>query len=169
MRLPLPLVLLGGLLALTAAPAVAVSSASVADLTLANVAYSHVARTSSGMLLLTATNDSPTGFSVTIQSSDFGYTGVHSGAQIPAANFVLISAEEPEMVAGQAVDPTAGPRVPITGASGPLNVPRKTVQANAGFGVGSYTQALAVSLTVPGQSRTGTYTATLTTTIGAGP
>ena len=46
---------------------------------------------------------------------------------------------------------------------------RKVVQANAGYGLGTYTQALDVSLTIPAQSRAGTYTGTLTTTIAAAP
>ncbi|CAN5461824.1 hypothetical protein BH20CHL6_BH20CHL6_15370 [soil metagenome] len=52
---------------------------------------------------------------------------------------------------------------------GTLDSARKVVQANAGYGEGTYTQDLGVSLLIPAQSRAGTYTGTLTTTISAAP
>lgn len=73
------------------------------------------------------------------------------------------------MTTGQAVDPIGGPRVPAANATGALDVARKTIQADAGFGVGTYTQALGVTLSIPGQTSAGTYTSTLTTTISAAP
>ena len=169
-RLPLLLLLLfAGLLGAAAGSAFAVSSASVANLTLPAVVYSHVAQSSSGTMTLTATNDATTGFSVTILASNFVYSGVNAGSPIPAANFSITSAATPVMTAGQAVDATNGPKVPAVSPVGTLDGARKTVQANAGFGVGTYTQALAVTLSVPGQARAGTYTSTLTTTISAAP
>lgn len=168
-RLPPLLLLFGALLGTAAGSALAVSSASVANLTLSDVLYSHAAQSSSGTMTLTATNDATTGFSVTILASDFAYSGLYSGSPIPAANFSITSAGTPAVTTGQAVDPTGGPRVPATNATGALNVARKTIQANAGFGVGAYTQALAVTLSIPGRTRAGTYTSTLTTTISAAP
>ncbi len=146
-------------------------SASVADLTLAAVAYSHGAQTSSGSLTLTADDStgSNLGWNVTIQSSAFVYSGANSGTNISAANFALTSAAAPAMTAGQAVDPVAGPKVPAISPVGTLDSARKTVQALALFGKGTYTQALGVSLTIPAQSAAGTYTGTLTTTIAAAP
>lgn len=169
-RLSLLLLLLfGGLLGQAASSALAVSSASVANLALADVVYSHATQSSSGTMTLTATNDATTGFSVTILASDFAYSGSYGGSPIPAANFSITSAGTPVVTTGQAVDPTGGPRVPAANATGALNVTRKTIQADAGFGVGTYTQALAVTLSIPGQARAGAYTSTLTTTISAAP
>ena len=146
-------------------------TASNANLTLANVAYSHAVQTSTGSMTLTADDStgSGAGWNVTILSSAFVYTGANSGTNIPAANFSLTSAATPVMTAGQAVDATGGPKVPAVSPVGTLDAARKTVQANAGFGVGTYTQALAVTLSIPGQARAGTYTSTLTTTISAAP
>ena len=147
----------------------AASSASVANLALPAVAYSHSAQSSSGTMTVAATNGAATGFSVTILASAFAYSGPNAGTSIPAANFSITSAATPVMTAGQAVDGTGGPKVPTVSPVGTLDSARKTVQANAGFGVGTYTQALGVTLSIPAQSRAGTYTDTLTTTIAAAP
>lgn len=146
-------------------------TASVANLTLASVAYSHSAQANTGTMTLTADDStgSGAGWNVTILSSAFVYTGANSGTNIPAANFSLSSAAGPVATAGQAVDVTGGPKVPTVSPVGTLDSARKTVQANAAFGQGTYTQALGVSLSIPAQSRAGTYTGTLTTTIAAAP
>lgn len=146
-------------------------TASVADLALVAVNYSHVAQTSAGSMTLTADDStgSGAGWNVTVLTSAFAYTGTNAGTAIPAANFSLTSAAAPTATAGQAIDVTGGPKVPVTSPVGTLDVARKTVQANAAFGQGTYTQALGVSLSVPAQSRAGTYTGTLTTTIAAAP
>jgi hypothetical protein len=52
---------------------------------------------------------------------------------------------------------------------GALNVAVTTTGANPGFGSGSYTQDLDVSLIIPAQSQTGLYQATLTVAISAAP
>ncbi len=146
-------------------------SASVANLTLIAASYSHSQQTSAGTMTLTADDSSGSGagWNVTIQSSAFVYSGANSGTNIPAANFALTSAAAPAATAGQAVDVTNGPKVPVTSPVGTLDSARKTVQANAAYGQGTYTQALGVTLTIPAQSRAGTYTGTLTTTISAAP
>ena len=146
-------------------------TASVADLSLTSVAYSHSAQSQTGSMTLTADDStgSGAGWNVTIQSSEFVYTGDNSGTAIPAANFSLSSAAAPASTAGQAVDATGGPKVPATSPAGTLDSARKTAQADASFGQGTYTQALGVSLAIPAQSRAGTYTGTLTTTISAAP
>lgn len=150
-------------------------TASVADVALGSVNYSHSAQTSTGSMTLTADDStgSNAGWNVTVQTSDFvwsaGSGGAASGSDIPAANFSLTSAATPTSTAGQAVDATDGPKVPGTSPVGSLDSARKVVQANEGFGNGSYTQDLGVSLSVPAQSAAGTYTATLTTTIAAAP
>ncbi len=146
-------------------------TASVADLTLTAVAYSHAAQSSPGSMTLTADDStgSGAGWNVTILTSAFVYSGASSGTNIPAANFSLTSAAGPAMTAGQAVDVTGGPKVPSTSPVGTLDSARKVVQANAAFGQGTYTQVEGVSLIIPAQSRAGTYTGTLTTTISAAP
>lgn len=155
-------------------------TASVANLTLGAVNYSHSAQTSAGSMTLSADDSTGTGngWNVTIQSSAFAYTGTNGGINIAASNFSLTSAAEPVATAGQAVDTDTdgtgtdianGPMVPSTSPVGTLDAARKTVHANAGYGQGTYTQGLGVSLTIPAQSRAGTYTGTLTTTISAAP
>ena len=157
-------------------------SASVADLTLGQITYSHGQQVQTGTLTLTATDTGTaglglinSGWNVTLLSSAFSYTGPNSGSPIPASNLAITSAGSPVRISGQAISPTGGPRT--TNVTGALNVARKTIQADGptGFivltyyGIGTYTQPIGVSLTVPGQTRAGTYSATLTVTISAGP
>lgn len=152
--------------------ATAALSASVADLTLPAVTFSHNAQVSSGTMTLTATDTAfpvGLGWNVTIQASTFVYSGPNSGTSIAASSFALTSAAAPVRVSGQAIDATNGPMVPAASPLGTLNVARKVLQANLLYGVGTYTQALGVSLTIPAQARAGTYTTSLTTTISTGP
>jgi hypothetical protein len=144
-------------------------TASVANLTLTAVTYSHSIPAQTGTMTLTADDSTATGagWNVTIQSSDFDYSGSNGGIDIPAVNFSLTSAATPVMTAGQVVDATDGPKAAVT--SGTLDQARKVILANANFGQGNYTQDLGVSLSYPAQSRAGTYTATLTTSITAAP
>lgn len=146
-------------------------TASVANVTLDAKSYSHSQQTSDGTMTLTADDSSGTGqgWNVTIQSSAFVYSGANGGTNIPASNFALTSAAAPVATAGEAVDATNGPKVPSTSPVGTLDEARKTVEANANYGEGTYTQALGVRLTIPAMSRAGTYTGTLTTTIAAAP
>ena len=158
--------------ALLAAPAAvqAALTASIVDLNLPAVTSSHVAQTSTGTMTLTVTDSAPgAGWNVTILSSAVVYSGPHGGTSIPAANLSITEARSPVLVSGQAFDPSGGPKVPPSGAPGTLDVARKTIQADVGYGGGTYTQDLGVSLVVPADSRTGTYTANLTVTVIAGP
>jgi hypothetical protein len=144
----------------------------VADLDLGDVAYAHAAHNHTGTMTLTADDStgSGDGWNVTIQTSDFDYSGTaNGGTDIPAANFSLTSAGTPAMTAGQAVNNTHGPMVPGTSPVGSLDSARKVVQAEVNYGLGTYTQALGVSLAIPALSRAGTYTGTLTTTISSAP
>ena len=168
--------------ALAAGPlaALAALSASTADLTFDAVAYSHAQQVSTGTLTLTARDTGTAGlgltnagWSVTLLTSEFTYGGPYSGAPIPAANLAIVTASPPTRVSGQAISPTGGPRT--TNVTGALNVARKTLQADGPtallvyHGIGTYSQAIDVSLIVPGQASAGTYTATLTVTTSAGP
>lgn len=182
-------------LAIGASPALAADSvtqavtagsrtASVANLTLGSVAYSHSAQTPTGSMTLTADDSSGSnaGWNVTVLTSAFVWTvgtgGASTGTDIPAANFTLTSAAAPAASAGQAIDLDTdgagvdianGPMVPAASPVGTLDAARKALQANPGFGKGTYTQALGVSLLIPAQSAAGTYTGTLTTTVAAAP
>jgi hypothetical protein len=155
----------------TTTPTPGSRTASVADFPLSSVTYSHSATEGSGTLTLTARDatGSAAGWHVTIQSSDFVYAGSNGGSDISALAFAVTSAGAPTMTAGQAVDATGGPKVPAANATGTLNQPRAVLQAAPGFGSGTYTQAIGVSLNIPGQARAGTYTGTLTVTIAANP
>lgn len=151
--------------------AASIRSARTTDFTLPAVTYSHTDQSQSGSLALIADDSSGTnaGWNVTVQASSFAYSGPNSGTAIPASNFSLTSASTPTKTSGQNVNATGGPMVPATSPVGTLDVARKVVQANAGFGKGTYTQTLGVSLVVPADSVIGTYTSTLTVTNTAGP
>jgi hypothetical protein len=155
----------------TSTPTAGTRAASVADLSLTALSYSHSSQNNTGTLVLTADDSSGTGqgWNVTMQSSAFVYSGPNNGADIPAANFSITTANPPTTNNGQAIDATNGPKVPSSGAIGSLDVARKVLQANASYGQGNYNQSLAVRLTIPDYSRAGTYTGTLTATISAGP
>jgi len=146
-------------------------TASIADLSLSAVNYSHSSQSNTGTMALTADDSSGTGagWNVTVQSSAFVYSGPNGGTNIPAANFSITNAGAPTRTAGQNVDVLGGPSAPLVGSTGSLEVARKTVSALVGYGQGTYTQNLDVSLTIPALSRVGTYTGTMTVTISAGP
>ena len=152
-------------------------SASIADLTMAQLPYSHAPQTSAGTLSLTVTDTgscilficSNDGWHVTVQASDFSYSGPNLGTAIPAANLSITQANPPTRLSGQAISPQGGPRVPASNATGTLDTPRETLEADDDFGLGSYRQLIDVTLVVPGQSRAGTYRSTLTVTISSGP
>lgn len=155
-------------LALTGSVA-ALTTASVANLSLTATPYAHNDRASDGSLLLSVSSDETAGWNVSLSVSAFAYSGTFAGSSIPAANFSIIAANTPTLASGQAINATGGPKVPDTGATGSLDVPRKVLQAEAGFGQGSYAQAIDVRLLIPGLARAGTYTADLTVTTATGP
>lgn len=175
-------VLLGTLVSLTAASIATGSNAaltitggartvSLSDLTFPSVSYSNEDQTTSGTLTLNVADESGTGegWNVTLQASDLAYTGALNGDDIPAGNLEVTSANPPSWESGQELDGGNGPTVPASGAIGSLDVPRKVLHAQPGFGMGAYSQTLNVGLKVPGASVVGTYSATLTVTINAGP
>jgi hypothetical protein len=149
-------------------PDPAVRTASIANQELTAVAFAQTAQNNSGTLTLSAADAtcSGLGWNVTVLSSDLAYSGAGSGSAIPAANFAVGTPATPAQESGQAVDGTNGP---VAGVGGELNAARKVVFANANYGMGSYTQSLPVTLTVPARSVVGTYTATLTVSINQGP
>ena len=177
-RLTISAIAVAAILAVGPLTVLGALSASVADLTFGQITYSHAQQVRSGTLTLTSTDTgllgTNSGWNVTVLSSAFVYTGPNSGTPIPAANLAITTANPPSRVSGQDISPDGGPRT--TNATGALDVARKTIQADGPggvlgpyYGIGTYSQAIAVSLLVPGQTRAGTYTATLTVTISAGP
>ncbi|KQR64097.1 hypothetical protein ASF98_11330 [Arthrobacter sp. Leaf337] len=161
-----------------AVPASAALTASVENLEMPAVPYSHYPQTTSGRAVLTAEDSSlyalglnllGVGWNVTEQTSALVYSGPNQGTSIPAANLSVASVEAPVARTGsQPIHPTGGPKAAASPA-GSLDTPRKVLQANSGYGAGTYTQGIALSLTIPAYTRAGTYTATLTTTISTGP
>lgn len=142
-------------------------AASVAGLTLAPVAFSAQAQESAGNLVLTATETgcAGQGWNVTIQASP--WTSDTGAPAIPTSSFAVTQIAAPSIVSGQAIDPAQGP-LPVN-TLGTLDQSRKVLHANAGFGIGSYSQVLGVKLTVPGSAAPGAYTTVVTTTIVSGP
>jgi hypothetical protein len=138
------------------------------DTSMSAVEYSHDEQVQTGTMALTVDDCTGTGagWYVTIQSSDFVYTGENNGTDIPASNFSITSAGVPQDLWGQAIDANFGPRLPFWESPlGSLDSARQVIEAQPQFGSGTYTQTLGVTLDIPAQARAGSYTATITTTI----
>jgi hypothetical protein len=170
-RRPLIATLTGSTLAIVLVlPTLAATTASIANLTLAAVTVKHVAQNQPGTLALTVTDTVGLGWNVTVQSSAAKYSGAFGTTpanDIPAANLSLGTPATPVWVSGQLINGTNGPKA--VGTGGVLGSPIKVINANSGYGKGTYTQSLPLSVSVPANPRQGTYTATLTVTITAGP
>ena len=142
-------------------------AASVADLTLNAVSFSTTAQDSQGNLTLSAAEQgcAAQGWKVTIQASAWAKDG--GGTAIPANAFALTQTTNPAYVSGQQIDPNNGPK-PVN-ELGTLDQSRKVLNANAGYGLGAYTQTLGVKLTIPAVTLPGTYKTTITTTMSTAP
>jgi hypothetical protein len=142
-------------------------AANVADLTLSPVSYSATSQESPGTITITAAEIgcAGQGWNVTMQTSD--WTRQDGSSTIPANAFALTQVTNPASVSGQGIDAIGGPK--LVDNVGTLNQPRKILQANAGYGLGSYSQVLGVKLTVPATALPGTYKSVVTTTITTGP
>ncbi len=150
---------------------------------LAPVGYDHNEQMiNAGSMRLTADDSTGLnlGWNVTIMSTDFAWTengtGAVYGTTIDAVNFSLTSAAAPEYVVGEAIDldtDAGGPDIAngpkVVTSTGTLEAPIKILAANETFGNGNYTQLLGLNLSTPAYSTAGTYTATITVTISAGP
>lgn len=143
-------------------------TADLSSLTLDQLSYSNTEQLSSGTMSLTADDSTGTGagWNVTIQASDFIYSGSYDGTDIPAGNISIVTPGAPALVAGEAI---SGENGPFAGLGGSLDTPRKVLYANEGGGKGTYGQDLPVVLTIPGGSLAGSYTSTFTVTMAAGP
>jgi hypothetical protein len=154
----------------TVGPSLGATTASTANLTIAAATVTHVSQNMPGTLALSVADTVGLGWKVTVQSSNMKYSGTFGSTpvnDIPAANLSLGTPATPVRVSGQAIDATNGPK--RVGTGGVLSAPIKVINANSGFGVGSYTQSLPLTVSIPANPRQGTYTATLTVTITAGP
>lgn len=141
-------------------------TASVDNDTMSAITTKHTSDTTTADLTLNVDDLSGTGvgWNVTLQVSDFVYSsGGNGGTAIDASNFQVT----PGTVTGVAGASTVGV-TPVT-APVTLETQKKVLFAEADSGVGAYTHAIDSVLTVPADSRAGTYTGTLTTSIGSGP
>lgn len=166
------LLLAGLLLAAGVLPASATLTASLAPLALPSVVTSHEPQTVTGRTVLTASDLGPEpelGWHVNVQASTFVYSGPNQGMDIPAWSLAIVSVEAPVASSGQPVDPVNGPMVPELSPAGSLDSARTVLHANSGYGAGTYTQGINMSLMIPADARAGTYTSIVTTTIAAGP
>ena len=147
-------------------PTISITSASLAP-----ASYSPVEQQSQGYLSYTidAATGASEGWSVTVQSSDLVYSGQHGGSDIPAANLAISSANQPSYLSGDPIDPSNGPFAPFGGATGSLDQPRTVLVANQDYGHGSYAQELDLVFTIPGDSKVGEYSGSITFTTVAGP
>ncbi|NVM96065.1 WxL domain-containing protein [Arthrobacter wenxiniae] len=154
-------------------------TATVADLGLAPVVTAHTDQVATGTMTLSADDSTGTGagWNVTEQVSDFIYSGPAGGTNIPATAFSITSVGAVTSSAGQAIDVAGTDAVPTgpqsanitTGVSGSLATAVKVITAGANYGSGTYSQPINVALTIPADSRVGTYTGTLTTSMTAAP
>jgi hypothetical protein len=154
-----------------------VLSASVANVTLPSVPYQNATHDVTSTMTLTVddSTNSNAGWGVTIEEAGFVYTdgaGTPNALNdIPASNFAVTSAAAPVTLAGHLASDVAatGPEVATTFVAGPLSSPRRTIEATAGYGQGTYSQVLGISLTIPAMSKVGTYTGLLIVTFVAAP
>jgi hypothetical protein len=154
-------------------------SASIASMSLASVSAKNVAQAATGVLALTADDSrgvNPTdseGWNVTVLAGNFiadpDTTVINGGVDISATNFSLTSAGTPALGVGQAVNSTPGNGPEFRTTLGTLNSALKVISAGAGYGSGTYSQNLGVSLNVPAFTRQGTYLSTLVVTISTAP
>ena len=142
-------------------------TATIADMTLQPVTYSATVQESPGTITLTAAElgCAGQGWNVTVQASDWARQ--NGGPAISANAFTLTQVANPAAVSGQGINALGGPK--LVNNVGTLNLSRKVLQANAGYGLGSYAQVLGVKLTIPDTALPGTYRAVVTTTISTGP
>lgn len=154
-------------------------TASVANLALGSVVTTHTVQNNTGTMTLTVDDSSGTGsgWNVTEQVSAFAYTGSDSGTAIAATAFSITSVGAVASTAGQTINTAGTDAAPTgpqsgnitSGVSGSLNAAVKVIRAGANYGSGTYTEPINITLAIPADTRAGTYTGTLTTTLAVGP
>lgn len=103
------------------------------------------------------------GWSVSVSSGAYTYSGPNNGTTIPASNLQLTNSGNPIVIIGTASGVTR------KDVSGSMATPHKILGASIGAGNGTYEQQLDFSLTIPGQSLAGSYQSTITLTSAAAP
>lgn len=136
-------------------------SANAQNVDLGAVKTAHTAQNVSGGLDVTVDDGRGTGAGWVVTQQVTNFT---SGDQvIPAGNFSVATVGAASKTAGKANEG----EVIASGTAGALSTPHTVLSAAAGSGEGAYTAAVGVNLLVPADTRVGTYTATLTTTVSA--
>lgn len=146
-------------------------TAVASDLTMPVATYSHASQDNTGTLSLSVDDStgSGAGWAVTIRSTELAHHGGDGPTDIQAVRFAVTSAATPVKVAGQDVDSTNGPKASGAGSLGTLDSERTVISAAAGYGQGSYTQDLDLTLSIPAYARAGTYTGALLISVNAAP
>lgn len=124
------------------------------------IVTSHDAQTSPGDVSVTVDDLTGTGagWSVTQQISAFS-----NGTDTIAANAFSVDAGTASSTNGASMTGVS------VGLGGSLDAATTVLSATAGNGVGAYELANTATLAIPADVRVGTYTATLTTSVVAGP
>ncbi|MGI8485512.1 MAG: hypothetical protein ACR2OU_14770 [Thermomicrobiales bacterium] len=128
-----------------------------------NQPFSFTDTTVSGGLVIRVVASGCSGWNIQLSVSPFIYSGPNQGSTISNANLTLSSASNPVVVSGSGTGVSAQTR------SAQMNATVKVLNALAGAGIGTCEQQLTFSLTIPGQSRVGTYQSTVTVTAASGP
>lgn len=142
----------------------------ISDLELEPVFYSDEQGATFGTIQIQVNgNGNVSGWQMTVEATeDFAYEGTAEDARaIPASNLSLTQAQAPLHTAGQIIDTTYGPVA--TSSSGSLGTALPVVISAAGYGSGSYTQNLDVSLVIPAHTKVGTYTGAVTVSASSAP
>lgn len=142
--------------------------ASAPGLSLPALVFSQQSQTATGVLTLTASDQtcSGQGWTVTMQLGGVAYNGNGHPAAANSIAAALGTPGAPALVSGQPVVQHGGP---FAKGGGSLDTPRAVMDAKVGFGMGSYQAAIPITLTLPPRTVAGTYTVALTITMSAGP
>ncbi|CAN5674136.1 hypothetical protein BH09CHL1_BH09CHL1_06530 [soil metagenome] len=134
------------------------------------VEYSQAETINSAEIVMTVTDERGTGegWSISMRSSALAYDGTSAvGTAIPAGNLSIVSIDDPDLLFGEPVG-AGGPNA-NTGGIGTMDQSRAVITAAPGYGTGSYSSTIGITILIPAASQTGTYTATVEILIAAAP
>ncbi len=138
------------------------------DIAFPAVSADHNIQSATAQLTSIEVNDlsaSNAGWNVTVVSSALvGTSGpaLSLGGTIAASNLSVASYGALAVASGDTVGVTTNI---VPGSPGPIDTPISLLKAPVGYGVGDYTQAFNVGLSMPADSLAGDYAGTLTVTI----
>lgn len=89
--------------------------------------------------------------------------------RLAAPELTITHLSEPVALAGDAIDPAAGPFAVSSAVAADLTTPRTVVAAAPGAGNGTYAMEIGLALALPAESAPESYPATLAITIAAAP